>query len=179
VTAFSDALDFVLREEGPYSHHRDDPGGETVWGISRRAHPYWVGWRMVEKAQAANHLEDELQSEVLMGYVDELYRRHYWDACRCSELPPHGAIIVFDMAVNMGCDRATRLLQEALGVHVDGIIGPITREAAIAATDQHWLDVLERRLDAYHHMANWPVFGRGWTRRVLRLAVHAMPRRVA
>lgn len=25
-----------------------DPGGQTCWGISRRYHPTWPGWRMVD-----------------------------------------------------------------------------------------------------------------------------------
>ena len=36
---FETAIAFVLNEEGGYSNDPRDPGGETNFGISKRAHP--------------------------------------------------------------------------------------------------------------------------------------------
>ena len=36
---FATAVAFVLQHEGGYVHNPADPGGETKFGISKRAHP--------------------------------------------------------------------------------------------------------------------------------------------
>jgi lysozyme family protein len=59
-----------------------------------------------------------------------IYRRFYWDAVRADALPPGLDHAVFDLAVNSGPPRASTLLQRVLGVAEDGLIGPITLEAA-------------------------------------------------
>ena len=39
MSSFQKAIEFVLRWEGGYVNDPDDPGGETNFGISKRAHP--------------------------------------------------------------------------------------------------------------------------------------------
>ena len=55
-----------------------------------------------------------------------IYRRLYCDAVRADEIPPCLDLSVFDLAVNSGPSRAVTMLQAALGVAADGIIGPDT-----------------------------------------------------
>ena len=45
---FAKALGRTLKNEGTYSLDPADPGGETVFGISRRWHPEWTGWATID-----------------------------------------------------------------------------------------------------------------------------------
>lgn len=56
-----------------------------------------------------------------------IYRRDYWDAARCGQLPPFLAVAVFEKAVNQGVRTAVMMLQEALGgtSEVELVTGPL------------------------------------------------------
>lgn len=152
---FEFALDLVLDHEGGYVNDPEDPGGETIYGISRRAHPEaWESGRPT-KAKAA-----------------EIYRSEYWDACRCDDLPSYIAIMVFDTAVNTGCAAAVRMLQSSCGAVVDGIIGPKTIAAANNADPDSMLpEFVANRVLRYASLKTWSRFGRGWTRRTSHVAI--------
>ena len=117
---FQHAVAFVLAKEGGYVQHPSDPGGETNFGISKRAYPHEDIANLTKQRAAL------------------LYHRDYWRAVRSHELPTGIALAVFDGAVQHGTVTAARLLQEVLGAKVDGIIGPKTLLAARQA-DTEWL----------------------------------------
>ena len=116
---FEQAVALILKHEGGYVHDKNDPGGETNYGISKRAYP----------AEDIKALTPER--------AKALYRRDYWDAIRGPELPFPVALVVFDMAVNAGVSAAVKLLQRSVGATVDGKIGPqtIAKTAAKRAQD--------------------------------------------
>jgi lysozyme family protein len=87
---FQNALTFVLKWEGGYSNDPVDPGGETKYGISKRAHPN-VDIKNLTKEQAG-----------------EIYRKEYWTAMSCDSMTPSVAICVFDSAVNCGVGRVKK-----------------------------------------------------------------------
>lgn len=63
--------------------------------------------------------------------AEYLYKRDYWDKCKCDYLPDCLSVAVFDFAINSGTDRAIKYLQKAItGITVDGIIGNQTIGAA-------------------------------------------------
>lgn len=127
---FDAAFERLILVEGGYSNHSSDPGGRTMYGITEavaRQHGYHGPMRSLALADAKR-----------------IYRRAYWDACRCDDLAATaGAPVadeVFDSAVNCGVGRAARWLQEALNalnargrlyanVAEDGQVGPGTLSA--------------------------------------------------
>ncbi len=153
---FDYALEFTLKHEGGYVNDPADPGGETIYGISRRAHPEaWAGGRPT-KATASL-----------------IYRRDYWDACRCDELPAAVAVVVFDTAVNCGCKRAAIMLQRAVGTKQDGAIGPATiRQANQLDAGTTARLITEYRQAYYRTLPTFGRFGKGWTNRVTALVAH-------
>lgn len=167
---FKKGLKFVLAIEQAYSDDPYDPGGETVWGITRRAHPEWSGWDFVDGAKAAGRLDEALREPHLMEMVEQLYRTEYWDPMHCDDLGPPGDILAFGAAVNQGVETSTELMQQALGVVQDGVIGPVTLAAARRAGDWHWTDFLVLRLAEYESLSGYPRFGDGWKYRVIRAA---------
>jgi lysozyme family protein len=97
-----------------------------------------------------------------------IYRERYWNAVRGDDLPSGLDLAVFDLAVNSGPGRAARLLQAVLAVPVDGIVGPVTLEAARRSDCVRAIRILtESRLRFLSGLSAWPVFGRGWRRRAL------------
>lgn len=146
---FEKALDFVLKQEGGYNNDPNDPGKETNLGISKSVYP------------------DEDIKNMKLARATFLYRTDYWDKCRCGELPIGVDLIVFDIAVNQGPYVAIRLLQLALNITVDGIIGPNTLMTANRFKAGLARELTVRRLVRYGNTKNYNIYGLGWTRRAM------------
>tara|TARA_R100000655_G_scaffold63402_1_gene101859 strand:- start:161 stop:640 length:480 start_codon:yes stop_codon:yes gene_type:complete len=120
---FNEIIEKVLEHEGGYVDDPTDSGGETNFGISKRAYPGEdIKGLTVERAK-------------------ELYKRDYWDRFRVSQLPERIRHIYVDMCINMGGGRATKILQEACNsknsykIDVDGGIGKDTIKASANLED--------------------------------------------
>lgn len=149
---FNLALDFVLAQEGGYTNDAEDPGGETNFGICKRAYP-----------------NIDIKS-LTLDTAKAIYRRDYWDAAKCGDLPPAVAVMHFDCAVNQGVGAAAKFLQFAAGVKADGAIGPKTI-AAVSAGDetQIVLEYAARRMSHYGRLPHFETFGLGWSRRLMKV----------
>ena len=152
---FARIVAHVLDLEGGYVDDPDDRGGETKFGISKRSYP--------DVDIAALSVDDAIA----------IYRSDYWSASRCDHLPAAVACFVFDAAIQHGPRRGARMLQRALGVDDDGIIGPVTIGAAEQADPRALLaDLFTARLDTYARLAEEPSqakFRAGWFRRMTAL----------
>jgi len=167
---FEKALAHVLRHEGGYVDHPDDPGGATNFGITLATLQGWRGLGVTKADVKA----------LTRGEAGALYRTRYWDHCRCDELPEPVAFMVFDAAVNHGTTRVARLLQEALGVAADGRIGPVTLGAAQAAEPSALVtEIAARRMVFYASLSHFRTFGLGWSRRLMGTLVAALPTSLA
>ena len=132
-SAFSTALNFVLRWEGGYVNHPADPGGETNYGVTRSVYSHY---------RKSKGLVDRSVRLITAFEVREIYKQNYWLVASCDLLPPHLALCHFDWAVNSGTTRAIKTLQQVVGVTTDGIIGPLTKQATSNAALAHkevWL----------------------------------------
>ncbi|AZQ10143.1 glycoside hydrolase family 108 protein [Shewanella khirikhana] len=111
------AVYFILKMEGGllanggYVNDPKDPGGETKFGISKRAFP--------ALDIAALSIDDAVR----------IYHRSYWNAAHCQEWSAPLALYMLDAAVQHGAVTAIRLLQEIIGSKPDGKVGPLTRNA--------------------------------------------------
>lgn len=154
---FDQAVTLILQHEGGEVNDPHDPGGHTKYGISKRAYP------------------DLNIGEITEYDARRIYKTDYWDRIRGDELPEPVAIGVFDMAVNAGNRTAVRLLQRVLGVKDDGIIGPVTIDAA-SRSDPHWLAVryAAERISYYAALKGWDRYGRGWSARVIKTAIESV-----
>ncbi len=123
---FTDALAFVLENEGgwyPGDQPRDP--NPTMYGVTQRTYDAFRAARHQPPRSVRLIAQDELRSV----YVD------YWGEAGCPYTGPLTAVTLFDMSVNAGQGTARRLLQLALGVTPDGVIGPDTENAIGAADD--------------------------------------------
>lgn len=169
-------LEFVLdREDRSVSNDPRDPGGQTAWGISRKFHPDWPGWVLVDQGITSG---PKFESLVRAFYRDLL--APFWD-----HLKPKAREAVCDAVVNMGTGRqkdkvkgGVEILQYALNllagtewVEVDGDFGPQTK-AAVKTVDPSALAlaVCAVRMAEYGERVRQNpkkiVFLVGWIRRV-------------
>lgn len=154
---FEQCLALVLKHEGGYVNNPKDPGGRTNLGVTQKVWEEWVKHPVDEAAMRALGPAD----------VGPLYKDRYWNRVRGDDLPSGVDYAVFDFAVNSGVGRASKILQAALGLPTDGIVGPKTIEAAQAANARELAtNICERRQDFLQSLPTFDTFGRGWTRRV-------------
>lgn len=153
---FAAAFEKLLKHEGGYSDHRDDPGGKTRYGVTE-AVAREVGYRGDMR-------------ELPLDLAQRIYKERYWDAVQAEQLPADVRYIIFDGAVNSGVVQSAKWLQRACGVKDDGAIGPQTIRAANALhPDGLKRRILAQRLRFMATLSNWPAFGRGWVNRIADL----------
>jgi lysozyme family protein len=174
-TNWDKAIGFVLRMEGGYTLDSNDPGGETIFGIARNRNASWQGWSIVDAKRNDQGFPASLENDPdLKASAIEFYKQNFWNAISGDDLPTPLAISVFDCAVNQGVSKARHLLQIALEVEVDGVIGTKTIAAASRADTYRIKKFLTERLSAYARtMVENPkllVFANNWSYRVLSLA---------
>ncbi len=153
MSVFVTIFERLMKHEGGYVNHPNDPGGETMWGVTKR----------VARAHGYSGPMRKLPKELAQVIAD----KSYWQAVKGGELPRVVAWQVVDAAYNHGNRNAIKFLQRAIGVNDDGLIGPKTL-AAVKAMDQN--DIVFKfnaeRLEFYTKLGTWATFGRGWTRRI-------------
>lgn len=91
MSLFEPAFAIVVGIEAGYVNDPLDPGGETKYGISKRAYP------------------NEDIPNLTLDRARELYRRDYWDKANCDAYQWEIALITFDCAVNQGVSFALTL----------------------------------------------------------------------
>ena len=145
---FNLALDFVLRWEGGYVHHKDDPGGETSLGISKRAYPNEDIANMTKKR------------------ASEIYYNDYWvksGADRDATYGDYGlAIFVFDSSVNCGVKRTRDWLIKANTLVFDRIKNH-------TYTSWEVVEELFKIRQEHYERQNKPMFIKGWMNRLSAL----------
>lgn len=150
---YDKAFKIIIGHEGGYVNDPKDPGGETKYGVSKRAYP---------NVDIANLTLDDAK---------KIYRKDYWDACRCEELPGKIKLMVFDTAVNQGVRTAIKLLQQSAKCDADGLIGPNTVKSACKIKEDELLsDYTSYRAVRYAGTRNFDVYGRGWMKRLFSVA---------
>ena len=153
---FNIAFDILLHFEGGYVNDKYDKGGETKYGISKRAYP-------------------DLDIENLtIEDAKNIYYKDYWLKAKCDKILFPVNIFHFDTAVNCGVYRANRCLQIAISrsgfpIGIDGIIGNQTL-TALNRCNIHLLlmNYAIVRTEFYITIGD-SRFLKGWLRRVIKL----------
>lgn len=194
---FQAALKHLLKHEGGYVNHPSDPGGATNLGVSLR----WLrdegrfdrdrdGWPDGDLDRDGDIDRYDVRG-LTRADAERLYYDHWWlRGFGGAGDPGFGALPqpvgekLFDIAVNAGRTRAAILLQRGLAtsstVAVDGIVGPKTRAAVVAACSRTNGALALTRAIAAHQRAfymdlarrnpSMTVFLRGWLSRADYLA---------
>lgn len=100
-----------------YTDDSKDKGGETIAGISRRHHPLWPGWRIVDQYKDMPKFPGNLGAAPLTSHIFMLYRNEYWEPLMCERMVEHNiAEEVFEIGVHMGVRPAGRMLQRTINL---------------------------------------------------------------
>jgi lysozyme family protein len=160
MTPFDRAFDLLIVREGGFVDDPNDAGGATKFGISLRAYPHlgYDGIKNLTREQAK-----------------AIYLQDYWQKIRGDLLPKGFALCMFDFAVNSGVYRAIGLLQDVLGVTVDGQLGPQTQAALTRIPERELIEKFSaERILFLTQSSKFNRFGKGWTRRVIGTAMEAV-----
>ena len=157
--------------EGGFSSSAVDPGnwtGGKVGAGEMLGTQYGISAAFLYGLAASDPYHHRLPQTLTLADSRSIYRTHFWDVVQGDRLPPKVAGLLFDAAVNQGAGWAPLCLQSALGVSVDGALGPKTLRAA-ATADPHQLhaEIARVRDERYRSLPDWPIFGVGWLRRLM------------
>lgn len=155
-STFPAALKALLKDEGGNDDDPDDHGGRTSRGVTQREYDSWrrLSGYGTQDVWSATDAE-----------IEAIYHDHYWEPW-CDKLPVGIDYLYFDLAVNAGPYRATKLLQRAIGVADDGIFGPITLEAAMRANPKLLIANYSEAKRKFYRSLNQKKYIRGWLNRV-------------
>jgi lysozyme family protein len=185
---FKQAFDITSGNEGGYSNDPADSGGETYRGISRKYHPSWSGWVIVDSYKTKPGFPKNMAADVqLNNEVESFYKMLYWDINLLDDFSSQEvANEMYDTSVNMGTVKAAKFLQKALNVLnkngslytdlvEDGKIGFNTLKAMKTCIDAVGAEFIYKVLNILQGnqyieiMTNNPTqekFALGWLRRV-------------
>ncbi|QOF68972.1 glycoside hydrolase family 108 protein [Actinobacillus sp. GY-402] len=153
-------FDRLIGHEGGYVNDPQDPGGETNWGVTKRtarANGYQGSMRTMTRDDAY-----------------QIYHSAFWVRYKCAKMPNAVAFQFFDGCVNHGYGNAARLLQKAVGVAQDGIIGEKTLAAINAKSVNDVLMLFNaHRIKFYTQLSNFNRYGKGWVNRCADNLIYA------
>ncbi len=158
---------------GVFSDDPSDHGGATRWGVTQATYSAFLG-----RPATSDDVRAMPEADAIA-----IYRKLFYQGPHFDQLPPGIQEEVFDIGVGSGPRKAASLLQSVLTVAgypcaADGVIGPGTVAAALAANAQLGDAVLIGRLidarEAYYAaiVAANPSqlkFARGWHARAEKL----------
>ena len=160
---FNACLAFTWRvdEDGQPLHvTAGDRGGATSWGVTLAS---WTAWR--EDHGQRTTTEADLAAAT-KPELAEMIRSRYWLAVSADSLPVGVDLLVYDFGYGSGPGTSVRKLQEVVGVDADGVLGPRSMAAVRAHDRVALIKALAARHEAYYQsLADFSLFGRGWTRR--------------
>jgi lysozyme family protein len=158
---YEESFKFVLKLEGGYINHPQDPGGPTNYGVTKKS---WEDYK--NKKVSIEGIKSLKESDVI-----KFYRDKYWDVCKCDYLPSGVDFCVFDYSVNSGPKKAIKSLQKSLGLIADGIIGKNTLFEIENIKDKKSiiLMICEERKGFLKSLKEFSIFGKGWLSRVAKV----------
>jgi lysozyme family protein len=170
-TNFDRSLKLVLVNEGGNDDDPEDHGGRTSRGITQREYDAYCRLHGLPRG-------DVWQAP--QALISDIYHGTYWEPY-ADWMPTPIDYMYFDMAVNAGPHRALVLMQDALNIIDDGIMGPVTKEAILNADPSKFIqDFTAQKRRFYISIAGGSQrkYLRGWLNRTndVRSAANAMLR---
>lgn len=159
--SFDTAFSRTIGSEGGYKADRADRGDWTSGRVN-------VGKLNGTKygISAMSYPDLDIKSLTLED-AKAIYKKDWWDKLGLDKYPEGMAYQLFDAAINSGWHNAVEMLQAAIGVKVDGNLGPVTlAKFKTIQNDDMLMLFLAARLEFMTNVSTWSTYGRGWARRI-------------
>lgn len=170
---FEKCFDRVIGHEGRF---QDLPNDRGNWTGGKVGSGTLKGTKFGISAMTYPHEDIEGMTE---ERAKQIYYKDWWVKLGMDQFKPALSYQMFDAAINHGMSNATKMLQRAVGVPDDGIIGRVTRRGIdIMTLDDVLMCFLAERLDFMTYVGTWQTFGKGWARRIalnLKIAAEDTP----
>lgn len=158
---FDVVFDRVFGHEGGYSDNPADPGNWTGGKVGKGE---LLGTKY---GIAANTYPGINIKELTENQAKAIYYEDWWVTLDMQRFCKAMQFQMFDAAFNHGMRNASKMLQRAVKVKDDGIIGPRTMKAAKAMDENDkLLRFLSYRLRFFTDLGTFDTFGKGWSRRI-------------
>jgi lysozyme family protein len=169
---FKQAFDILMKWEGGYSNHPKDPGGETLYGVTRKYYP-----------ETYNLIWDRLQnSEDPYPILEEFYYNEYWyPYARFFDDYKYDYILfeLMEISMNTGKFLAVKIIKIACnifnqGIDVNSKFDAETALACMKAYDKYGMSFINciNAMQGMHYFTlaltkdNMITFLRGWMKRL-------------
>lgn len=158
VNTFDLVIPRLLSHEGGYSNHPSDPGGPTNYGITITDYRLYIN-----KNGTASDVRNLKKSQAI-----EIYKEKYWNKMLCDDLEAGLDYTIFDLGVNSGVGRSAEFLRKATNYSLSPktITFDLVQKSYDFSTAHLINKINDLRMDFLQRLRTWPVFGRGWSRRV-------------
>jgi lysozyme family protein len=170
---FEKCFDRVIGHEGRF---QDLPNDRGNWTGGKVGSGTLKGTKFGISAMTYPHEDIEGMTE---ERAKQIYYKDWWVKLGMDQFKPALSYQMFDAAINHGMSNATKMLQRAVGVPDDGIIGRVTKRGIdIMTLDDVLMCFLAERLDYMTYIGTWQTFGKGWARRIalnLKIAAEDTP----
>ena len=166
---FEKVFDRVIGHEGSFTRDPNDRGNWTSGKVNNgilKGTKYGISAMTYPDLDIAN---------LTLEKAKEIYLRDWWERFELDRFGNALAYQMFDCAINNGIGRAYEMLQRALGVEADGIIGEKTiRALKHSREDDLVLLFIAERIAYFARAKTRVLYGDGWMNRMaqnLRYAV--------
>ena len=115
---FEKAFNKIIANEGGYVNDKDDKGGETFMGITRKNHPNIAIWDIIDEYIDVNGstyglLKYIKNNNKAMNSIKDIYRKQYWDKLLLDKVRSQSiANELFDDCVNRGVTATLKLVRK-------------------------------------------------------------------
>lgn len=154
---FDKAFERTVGHEGGYTADSRDRGNWTSGVIGKgelRGTKFGISAMSYPNVDIKNLTVNEAKA---------IYKRDFWDALNLGSAPQVMQFQLFDAAINHGWRRVVPMLQRAVGVKDDGIIGPKTIAAAKAMDPNDLvMKFLAERIEYFTKLSTFTTYARGW-----------------
>ena len=160
--SWDDAFAYVVGEEGVLSMDPRDRGNWTSGIVGQGA------LKGTKYGISAMSFPNEDIANLTLERAKQLAKPGWWDVLRGDEWPDQLAVGLFDSSYNQGPGVAIKLMQKALGLNPDGVVGGVTLATARTADVAHVAKAFTvARIVRYSQATQWLDDCHGWTDRAI------------
>lgn len=115
---FEKAFKKIIANEGGYVNDKDDKGGETFMGITRKNHPNISLWGIIDNyidiyGTTYGLVKYIKNNDEAMSGIKSIYKKQYWDKLMLDKI--NSQLIaneLFDDCVNRGVNATLKLVRK-------------------------------------------------------------------